>query len=59
MTSLTRRTLATLSLALAASTALHILPAAAYPSYYPSDYDKMIEASKAEQGVLVYATSAR
>ena len=29
--------------------------AAAYPGYYPSNYGQMVEASKNENGVLVYS----
>lgn len=51
---LTRRSALALSLA-AATLALRPGGASAAPDYYPSDYDKIIEASRAENGVLVYS----
>jgi iron(III) transport system substrate-binding protein len=34
--------------------ALPPTPAAAYPDYYPADYAKLVEASRAEKGILIY-----
>lgn len=48
--------------ALLAASALAALgaPAAAAerPDYYPADYDKLVEASKSEEGLLVYSNMA-
>jgi iron(III) transport system substrate-binding protein len=32
--------------------------ASAWPDYYPSDYQKLVEASKAEKGLLIYSNMA-
>jgi iron(III) transport system substrate-binding protein len=47
-------------LILIAMMALMATPAlvAAVPNYYPKDYDKIIEASRAEKGLLVYSAMA-
>ena len=49
------KTLAVLTAGLMVSTAFASTVLAAMPDYYPADYSSVIEASKAENGVLVYS----